>query len=304
MIGRSTSIEFLNSTNRLNLEVSRFARRQPSVFRVTSIGVNTETGKIEFSTSPVDHSNLATSNSGNGTISFRIENGLYRLCDVVVKSMGESANYLCKIENGDLEQMNFDEVVDTFSNANEIRSAAEKIRADVTKREELQKIEREENERKKAADAAREAELRSETRAALEAQLEERVIAKRQEISANPPAAHNGIEIAAHVDDHRFYANCARSLAAGTIVNCPSVDGFVVYRALGLSAETREKLVAALDAQAAAGGELKALTGSPKQIAWAEKIRTRVMTSDPKTFAQAVKLKSASRAAFWIEKYK
>jgi hypothetical protein len=82
----------------------------------------------------------------------------------------------------------------------------------------------------------------------------------------------------------------------------PRLEDFVEYRAGGIVADSRAALAAALAAKNNLGGDLVALTGTPKQIAWAEKIRARVMTQMPA--AEFSKIAKKAAAKFWIDKHK
>lgn len=301
--GRST---YYNPATRvLSVEVSRYCGNRPGIDRIVSVYVDERTGDLMFKKESLVEIEKDMSLGGNGKIKFQLDESslAYHAFDIAEASSRKTSFIFC-IKDGEMSILSGKSVVDIVAGAGaaDLRAASTARKEEVKLEQAAREAAEQERERARVAKMTAESELKKEKRAEMEVEIEARLDAFARDVATRQAEPIGGTTVEVVFNRDRASKNFAKSLLEMSFVYAPNLENFVEYRAGGIVADSRAALIALLAAKSNLGSDLVALTGSPKQIAWAEKIRARVMTRMPP--ADFAKIAKKAKAKFWIDNYK
>lgn len=273
---------YITSDGRVRLEVQRFAGNHPTVEKI--VGVSP---KGELRTQRMQPTSSPRSGGGNGEDYYTLVDGVYWINDILSTSSYRYRTFISLVEGelGEYSRDDLDEVL------------AEHFAGDLAVAKEAQRV------HKERLVIAQEilAEI-AEERKSLATPV------KEGELTAHPefgdlPSADSVVSSMARQEFDRL----------SFVMTTAAPRHFVVHNPVFAKASTPEQAFAQarvtiasrqaqLDAAKGKADEAgwPALTGSEKQIRWAETIRAKVAAKDPKAKA----LKTATTAKYWIDNHR
>lgn len=278
-LGRSGDVD---SEGSMKLEVQRFAGNHPTVDKITGV-----TPKGELRTHRIQPESSHRSGGGNGNDYYTLDDGIYWINDILSTGSRTYRTFIV-LKEGELDQYSRDDLDDVL---------AEHFAGDLAVAQEAQRVHKE--------------------RLAIAQEVLAEIVEERKELTA--PVTDGDLKAHPEFNDLP---------AADQVVRDMGVEGFdrltyvmkkaapfqfVVYAPVFAKARTPADAItqarATIEARKAQLAEAQnkageagwpALTGSEKQIRWAETIRAKVAAKDPKAKA----LKTATTAKYWIDNHR
>lgn len=273
---------YIQSNGRVRLEVQRFAGNHPTVHKIVGVSPQGElrAQRIQPTSSP-------RSGGGNGEDYFTLADGIYWINDILSTSSYRYQTFIVLAE-GKFEEYSRDDLDEAlavhFAGDLAVAKEAKRVHKErlVIAQEILSEIA---EERKSMAEPVKDGDLTA-----------------HPEFS-DLPSAENIVGSMACQDFDRLSFVMTTAAPRHFVVHSPVFAKASTPEAVfALARTTIESRMAQLDAAKSKAEEAgwPALTGSEKQIKWAETIRAKVASKDPKAKA----LKTATTAKYWIDNHR
>jgi hypothetical protein len=288
------SVFYTPATNVLSVKRGPFLGFSPraEIKRFVRAYVCKITGDIKFETQP-----LRNFNDANGQWEFQLSD--LTCCYEAYSLKSNYTRFFFYVKNGELKICNRSDILDLFPDASEIRAASIAREEEIQLEKEVREVAANERARELAARKI----VESERRAEFEVEIESRLVEYAGMVSQRREEPIGDTAVSVFFNRDRASKNFAKARLEISMAFAPELEKFVEYKAGQIIADSRAELTLVLAAKTAIGGKkLVALTGSPAQIAWAQKIRARVMTKMPAVDFD--KIAKSSKAKFWIDNFK